>query len=286
MERYYRFAGIELSIDIPEKKIYEDERRLRPFAVENVQCPQIYKVEMVDMLDEPTGTCIAQSPSFCIYQDGEQRIRYIGSNGKKIDGAYIRVSSCGKEHVIQLLNEKYPDYISTKTILNSIGAEHLLAQNQGFILHCSYIERNGKAILFTAPSGTGKSTQADLWNLLRNATIINGDRAAVRMVKGQMIAEGIPFAGSSKYCENRSLPIEAIVYLGQAPQNKVERLTGSKAFRAIWEGVSVNVWDASDVAKCMDIVKKIVEEISVYRLECLPDETAIIALEEVLESKR
>lgn len=285
MERYYRFAGIELSVIIPEEKFYEEERRLKPFAVDVVEDPHVYRVEMVDVLDKPMGTCIAKYPSFCIYEEGEISVRYIGANEDSLDGAYIRVSNFGKDHVIQVLNRSYPDRITTKTILQSIEAEHLVAQNQGFILHCSYIERNGKAILFTAPSETGKSTQADLWNQLRGAEIINGDRAAVRIVDGQILAEGIPFAGSSQYCENRSMPIEAIVYLGQAPTTSICRLQGYPAFSKIWEGVSVNSWDRKDVEMVSDAVQEVVKRIPIFHLTCTPDESAIIALEEALKKE-
>ena len=286
MERYYKFAGIELSVIIPEEKFYEDENRLKPFSVDAVKCPHVYKVEMVDVLDEPIGTCIVAYPSFCVYQEGEQRVRYIGAVENSLDGAYIRVNSCGKDHVIQVLNDTYPERITTKTILQSIEAEHLLAQNNSFILHCSYIERNGKAILFTAPSETGKSTQADLWNQLRGAKIINGDRAAIRIVDGQIYAEGIPFAGSSQYCENRSLPIDAIVYLGQALQTTIRKTEGYQAFMKIWEGVSVNSWDKKDVEQVSQVVSEVVQEIPIFHLTCTPDESAVIALEEALNKKR
>lgn len=286
MERYYRFAGVELSVVVPKEKFYKDEHRLKPFVVDAVKCPHVYKVEMVDELDEPVGTCIAAYPSFRVYEEGEQRVRYIGAVENTLDGAYIRVSSCGKEHVIQVLESTHPNCITTKTILKSIEAEHLVAQNHGLILHCSYIERDGKAILFTAPSETGKSTQADFWSRLRGAKIINGDRAAVRIVDGQILAEGIPFAGSSQYCENRSLPIEAIVYLGQAPQTTIQKIEGYKAFVKLWEGVSVNSWDKKDVEQVSRVVSQVVKEVPVFHLNCTPDESAVIALEKALEGER
>ena len=285
MERYYRFAGIELSVVMPEEKFYEHEQRLKPFVVGSVKHPYVYSVEMVDVLEEPIGTCVAMYPNFRVYQEEGQRIRYIGAVEKSLDGAYIRVSDSERENVIQVLNKNHPGRIMPKIILQSIELEHLIAQNQGFILHCSYIERDGKAILFTAPSETGKSTQADLWNQLRGTKIINGDRAAVRIVDGQIFAEGIPFAGSSQYCENRSLPIDAIVYLGQALQTTIRKIEGYQAFMKIWEGVSVNFWDKKDVEQVSNVVSKVVQGVPIFHLTCTPDESAIIALEDALNKK-
>lgn len=283
MKHNYRFAGIEILVQLPVGIDYTDEYRLGNFAVEEVENPQIYKVELVKELDNPKGVCIAKYPEFCVYEHEEKRIRYIGSVQNTLEGAYIRVESCDNEHRVQLQEEKFPEKIGAKTILNSLGFEHLIAGAGGFILHCSYIEREGKAILFTAPSETGKSTQAELWKQLRGAKIINGDRAAVCVVDGQILAEGIPFAGSSQYCENRSIPIEAIVYLGQAPETSICRLQGYPAFSKIWEGISVNSWDRKDVEMVSDTVLDIVKRIPIFHLTCTPDESAVIALEDVLK---
>lgn len=285
MVRHYKFAGIEISVDIPDRKIYQDKNRLGNFAVKTVTNPHIYRFELADVLDEPAGVCIGKNPGYCVYQDGHQRIRYVGSVQHTLDGAYIRVSSEGGVHKVQLLAEKFPDQIGTKTVLNSLDVPHLIAQAHGFILHCSYIEREGRGILFTAPSETGKSTQADLWNELRGAEIINGDRAAVRIVDGEIMAEGIPFAGSSTYCKKRSLPVEAIVYLGQASHTSICRLQGYKAFSKLWEGISVNLWDKRDVELVSEAVQKVAEQIPVFHLTCTPDETAVIALEQALRKK-
>lgn len=285
MRRNYRFAGIELSVHMPDEKMYENEYRLEPFGVGLVNDPQEYVFELTDRLDGPEGVCNVEKGGYCIYQDGGRRIRYVGSVGVTLEGAYIRVCSEGKKHHVQLLAEKFPDRVGTKTVLNSIDVQHLLAIEHGFILHCSYIERDGRAILFTAPSETGKSTQAELWSSLKNTEIINGDRAAVRLVDREILAEGIPFAGSSKYCKNRTLPVEAIVYLGQAPKTSIERLRGYQAFAKIWEGVSVNSWDKEDVERVSAIVQEIAARVPVYHLSCTPDESAVIALENALKER-
>lgn len=285
MERHYRFAGVELTVSMPEERAYTDEIHLGPFAVDNVNDPHVFRFDVVNKLDAPEGICIVKEPAFCVYSDGKRRIRYIGSLGRSIDDAYIRVCQQGRTYDVQLLAKWFPNHIGAKTVLNSIEAEHLIARTGGFVFHCSYIEWNGKAILFTAPSETGKSTQADLWNRHRGAEIINGDRAAVRVVNGQILAEGIPFAGSSQYCKNRSLSVDAIVYLGQAPQTSIRRLRGYEAFARVWEGISVNVWDKTDMEMVSSAVQKVAMSVPIYHLPCTPDESAVIALERALESR-
>ena len=280
MERYYRFAGVELTVSMPEARGYADEHHLAPFAVDFVKDPDVFRFELVETLTEPTGVCIADDPVFRVYEDAGTCIRYIGSAD-----AYIRVCCQGRMNEVQLLEKSYPGCIGSKTVLNSIAAEHLIARAGGFVFHCSYIDHNGKAILFTAPSRTGKSTQAELWRSLRGAEIINGDRAAVRITGGQILADGIPFAGSSSYCLNRSLPIAAVVYLGQAPVTTIRRMRGYEAFARIWEGVSVNTWDKTDMELVSAAVQRLAQSIPIYYMPCTPDESAVIALEQALESR-
>lgn len=283
MRKYYRFAGVECEVDIPDDLIYTNERHLAPFAVDAVERPHRFRFEMVDELTAPADPCIFNEGGFRVYSDGNDTIRYIGSVQQGWEQAYLRVRHHGYEHRVQLKRSQYTDRIGVHTVLNCLSAEHLVARAGGFIFHSSYIERNGQGILFTAPSGTGKSTQADLWAKLRGAVILNGDRSAIRMTQSGIQVCGIPFAGSSQFCENVALPLSAIVYLKQAPETTIRRLRGAEAFRRVWEGCSVNIWDRTDVELVSEAVQTVLMTVPVFELACTPDESAVIALEGVLQ---
>lgn len=280
MRRFYRFAGLEFQVEMQESCAYEDERHLAAFRADSCENPHIFRFDRMEELTPPAGNCEVMQPNFRIYPLEEGHVRYIGG-----EVPYIRAEHHGKQHTVQVKKNSYTDCIGVKTVLESMEIEHLIARNQGFIFHCSYIDHNGRAILFTAPSGTGKSTQADLWAKYRGTEIINGDRAAIRLAEGKLLAEGIPFAGSSQYCKNRSLPIKAIVYLGQAPKTTIRKLQGYEAFSKIWEGVSVNTWDREDLERVSAVVQKVAAEIPIYHMPCTPDESAVLALEEALRKQ-
>ena len=282
MEKHYYFAGVEVTVSIPDVAMYEEERHLEAFRVEQATDPHRFEFEAADEMLPPAGQFVANPPSVRIYRDGEKEIRYLGSTSEFWEKAYLQVESNGKAHRVRYLKSQFPERIASRMLLNCMGAEHLIARAGGFIFHCSYIERNGEAILFTAPSGTGKSTQADLWQEYRGVEIVNGDRAAIRLVDGKLMAEGIPFAGSSQYCKNRSLPIRAIVYLAQAKENSIRKLRGYEAFSRIWEGVSVNTWDKEDMELVSAAVQKVARQIPVFYMPCTPDEQAVKTLEEAL----
>lgn len=286
MEKYYRFAGVEVAVSIPEKWMYEDDRQLAPFRVSQVKDPHIFCFDAVDSLPAPTGALEVVIPGVRVYREGDKYVRYIGTVTDGWEKAYIRVEYGERKHYVQVKVCDPITHIGVKTVLNSLCAEHLVAERGGFVFHCSYVVWDGLAILFTAPSGTGKSTQAELWRKYRDADIINGDRAAVCMKDEMLFAEGIPFSGSSSYCANCTMPLAAIVYLSQAPETTIRKLRGAEAFSKIWEGVSVNSWVKRDLERVSDVIQKVAAEIPVYHLACTPDESAVALLEETLRERR
>ena len=284
-EKYYSMAGVSIAVEIPEARMYAEDRNLAPFRTGAVKETHRFSFEMVEELPEPQGECLCIDSVLRVYRDGQWQIRYVGAVAENWQNAYMRIAHRGKEHRVQLKQEHYPAGVNVTTVLSAVAAEHLVAQAGGFVFHTAYIEVEGGAILFTAPSGTGKSTQAELWHSLRGAEIINGDRAAVRVTGEGIFACGIPFAGSSQICKNKTLPLKAVVYLTQAPQSTIRKLRGLEAFRSIWEGVSVNTWDADDMNQVSQAVQRIAQEIPVYHLACTPDESAVLALEQALRKQ-
>lgn len=283
MKKYYEFAGVELEISIPDVWMYEEEGNLKNFQKDSAKNPESFECEVVERLTPPKGTEIVAYPDYRVYKDGEKRVRYIGAVKESWEMAYLRASHEGKYHRVQLKAGSHINRFRANTVLNAMEAEHLVVKAGGFILHASYIGWKGKGILFTAPSGTGKSTQASLWNKLRQAQIINGDRAVVQFCDGKAYAAGLPFSGSSSFCENCTLPLDAVVCLGQAPMTTIERMTGSKAFSKIFSECTVNTWNLEDFQKVIHMIEQLIEQVPVYQLSCTPDESAVIALEQMLK---
>lgn len=286
MKRYYKFAGVELEVSIPDQWSYEDERTMKSFGVDQVENPDRFYLEVVEELSHPEGELKVDLDGFKVYSSENVEQRYIGAVRHGWNDAYIRVVHRDREHYVQVRVKECRNQIGIKMLLKSLGVERLVLAHEGVVLHASFVEVDGKAILFTAPSETGKSTQAELWKKYRGAEIINGDRAVIRLIDGEVYACGIPFAGSSEYCVNKIVPLEAIVYLGQENKTTVEQLDFANGFKKVWEGCTVNVWDREDLSRALDIIQKIIMQVPVYHLKCTPDESAVVALEKILEHGR
>lgn len=183
--------------------------------------------------------------------------------------------------------EKNSPYMVWETlhILNMLGLEKLLLPKHTLILHASFVSWQEKGILFCAPSGTGKSTQAELWNHLMKAEIINGDRAGVRQTDGVWEAYGLPYAGSSKIYRNDSAPIRAIVVLEQSCKNKIERISPAEGMRYLLPETSIRRWQASDMREALELLEGLVTQVPIYLLRCRPDAGAVDELYKALKKE-
>lgn len=181
------------------------------------------------------------------------------------------------------VRRKYENSLTARVILESADLPRILARTGGIVLHASYIITQGRAVLFSAPSGGGKSTQAELWRVCEGADVINGDRALIRCTQEGVMAHGICFCGTSGVCENRSAPLAAIVLLGKAAENSVRRVSGRESFAALISQSSFYEWDTEAALYITETAARIASAVPVLRLDCLPDRTAVEKLKEALE---
>lgn len=174
--------------------------------------------------------------------------------------------------------------LNIQSVLSSIMLETLLLCHGRGILHASYIRlSNGQSILFSAPSGMGKSTQAELWRQNRNAQIINGDKAIVYLTSEGVTVSGLPLCGSSGICRNVSGPVQAIVTLGQSRENHICRLGGKDAVKTLLSQLYVQRGEAEAVADALTLASEVAGHVPVFHLSCLPEVSAVECLEKAMK---
>lgn len=176
----------------------------------------------------------------------------------------------------------FPIMMDRRFMWSSLSLAQLLLSANAFFIHSSFISVNGKAVLFSAPCGVGKSTQAALWEKYRGAEVINGDKAGI-LVEGGVYACGVPFCGTSGICKNKTFPLGAIVLLSQAESNSVRRLSGTEALQGIMSNIYLDFIAPYERLRCTDLIIELLSAVPVFSLGCTPDEDAVKALEEALE---
>ncbi|MBR4435920.1 MAG: hypothetical protein IKS90_07505 [Clostridia bacterium] len=273
----YRFADVNVLI----KTDFEFEliNKFDEFRYEFGKPDLTYEYYMQNGFETPDYPPI-YTDSFCrVYRKDGITYRYFTAMPDNQYNALItdEAASDGVFKVyLQGLQE--PVYFTELRLFNYFAVEHAMALFGGVLLHSSYIIHNGEAILFSAPSGTGKSTQADLWHKHMGSLIVNGDRSLLKIENGAIKVHCLPYCGSSNISNNITAPLKTIVILRQAPYNKITRLRPAEAFKHIYSECSADIWYENDVRVIGDIIETAINTVPVYKLECLPDKDAVHTL--------
>lgn len=152
------------------------------------------------------------------------------------------------------------------------------------MLHSACVDTPLGGLLFSGPSGIGKSTQADLWCRYAGGRLINGDRSILYRTDGGWKAYGSPYAGSSKCYVNESCRVRAILFLQQSSECRLRLMDTAEGFRRIFSCLTVNSWDSWFVSKACDFALEIAETMPVYEFSCTPSRNAVEMLRERLSS--
>lgn len=149
----------------------------------------------------------------------------------------------------------------------SVFAHKMLDKN-GFMLHSSAVVYNGNAYLFSADSGTGKSTHTSFWQQVfgkDEAVIINDDKPVIRNIDGVFFASGTPFSGKSDLNEDITAPVKAVCFIYRSEVNEIRKIEPSEALHLILEQ-TVRPKAADGALKLLDVLDMFLRKVQVYSL--------------------
>ena len=135
-------------------------------------------------------------------------------------------SDISYERSLHVDGERYGDaYLETLSVYRKIAEK--MPFYDTFLFHGSCIAVDGAAYLFTAKSGTGKSTHTRLWRELLGdrAIMVNDDKPLLRVSSDGVIAYGTPWDGKHHLSANLLVPLRAICILERAEENWIEPAT-------------------------------------------------------------
>lgn len=159
-------------------------------------------------------------------------------------------------------------YLETLAVLRKIAEQ--LPLRRRMLMHGAAIEYGGRAYLFCAPSGTGKTTHIRLWreHLGDAVQIINGDKPFVEVPpEGAPIVHGTPWAGKEGWQRNASAPLAGVCFLSQAPANSIRALSPAEALdRAIRQTYLPSVPEAAGLT--LELLDGLLARVPLYALAC------------------
>ena len=241
-----------------------------------------YYIEVTDQLPQPEGKVLTRRPDLLVFQGEAGESRLIGVKGT--EGYYACYQEVASDKARVLLARDRIQGLHIDPVFTSLLAlERRLIARDSLILHCAYMVYQGEAILFSAPSETGKTTQANLWEKYRGSRTVNGDRALLGKRMGRWTAQGWPVCGTSEVCHNEEFPIRAVVMLSQAKENQAQQLPPGRAFPLLYSQITVNKWNMKDHLHAIDLIQELAEGVPVLHLGCTISEEAVECLEKALK---
>jgi len=162
----------------------------------------------------------------------------------------------------------YPDdYLETLAVYRKIA--EIMPGYGVMLFHGSCVSADGEGYIFTAKSGTGKSTHARLWLKLlgERAFIVNDDKPLIRVSGGKATVYGTPYSGKHHADRNVSVPLRGICLLSQAKENSVARVPSAEAFAALL-AQTYHPSDPKAMAETIELAAQMCSGVPVFRLEC------------------
>lgn len=164
-------------------------------------------------------------------------------------------------------------YIENICLYRSLCVQ--LPRQNRMLLHGAVLEYKGNGYAFLGKSGTGKSTHAKLWKrFLATPRMINGDKPILEATAHGFTAYGTPWRGKENWGENRSAPLKGLLFLEQAKENSLRRLSAADVPSRLF-GQLLLPQDEENAAATLELADKLIRETPAYLLRCDISEEAV-----------
>ena len=188
--------------------------------------------------------------------------------------------TCDVRRVLEL-NPELNDYDTALYMGTGAYFSRALLQHNGTYLHSSAVLLDGKAYLFSANSGTGKSTHTEKWCRLFGARYLNDDKPALRLIDGVWMAFGTPWSGKHDLSSPEGAPIGGIVLLKRGEENVMRPVSPADAVPYV---MSQSLWRLSkeQMQSQLMLIDKLMRSVPIWELTCRNDDDAAILSHRVL----
>ncbi len=191
---------------------------------------------------------------------------------------------------IDELRESNPEMADCFLERDAIFAEIVskLPYYNRMMLHGACITYNGKGYLFTAHSGTGKSTHISLWKryLGDSVGIVNGDKPIFEMrPNGTIHAYDTPWCGKEGWNEFKSADVAGICFLQQGAENKIRPVDPEEAISLMLQQM-FHPYETESTLLMLEFLSRMLEKLPMYLLECDMSEKAVKTSFEALTGEK
>ena len=255
-------AGVNIQL-CGNKDLFHNS--LRAFQTEKKEFDLSFAVTYRSTLPRENGTVVLRNDEMALMETAaEYIVFYLSTNElkeahiskdmkKTIVYCSASVTDEGKEILLNTLRYVFLTYISKQNL---------------YALHSVSILHNGKAWLFSGPSGTGKTTHTNLWKKLYQTEILNGDLNLIGYENNKPTIFGVPWCGSSEKYTTENYPLGGIVLLKQSPVNSSEHLTKNDQVILVSQRLINTHTNSDQLINTLQFLNQLTKDIHVFRLYC------------------
>ncbi|MCQ2249825.1 MAG: hypothetical protein MJZ66_01810 [Bacteroidales bacterium] len=209
------------------------------------------------------------SPEYCVRtsQEDIDRERVLSQETMQKDGVVYEVTD---------------PYLETLAVYRKICDR--LMDHGIMLIHGSCLAVDGCGFLFTARSGTGKSTHTRNWKKLLGdrVTIVNDDKPLVDTTTGMIY--GTPWNGKHCLGENVSVPLSGIVLLERGLENSIAPIPAADAITPMLSQAYI---PSELQTKAMALLSALMDRTRFFQLRCNMDvESARVAYDGLISACR
>lgn len=264
----YNISGIKLEFNYCFEDFFKD--KIDAYKIDDEEIVDyVIHVSLTDNIDIPTYEPYLDMKSKCIYKIDEDNflLCFFNKNKTKVNTGIYYKKDYSKVQ-IQIQNNLRIDLAELEYVVTGLVFLDIASIN-GFIpIHASAISVNNNGVIFSAPSGTGKSTHAKLWvDTFSDSLYINDDKPLIKIDKDLIEVVGTPWSGKNKLNSNIKSKLKAIVFLKQSETNEIKFLDNDEKLiyllRNIYRPVEKDIQDV-----IFEKLNILVKKIPMYELSC------------------
>ncbi|MBQ1618912.1 MAG: hypothetical protein II095_05195 [Bacteroidales bacterium] len=280
MTKSFKVAGHSFSFDIPDAHpLWEKMGQYAPFEVPEAVCP-LFTIRVVESLEPGAmkqvygGNEEPGQPVVLLYE-GESgwMMEMAPVTGRPLSGRMLSDKGFSHADLLVLRPDEGLFALNNAAMLMFAFAS---APFHTLEMHASVIANGGRAFLFLAKSGTGKSTHSSQWlKYIPGSRLLNDDNPVVRILEdGTVEAFGSPWSGKTPCYRNEHYPVGAFVQIRRCPENRISRLDVFHSYALLYSSSSGFKTDPAMADMLHSTFEKISLSSPCYVLDCRPDEEA------------
>ena len=136
------------------------------------------------------------------------------------------------------------------------------------LMHGAVVAVGNSAYMFSAPSGTGKTTHIRKWlHNIEDSIVVNGDKPLIKIEEKEIIACGTPWAGYEHMNTNVMVPLKAIAFLERSENNDMQELSFSQAYPYLIQQTHIPS-DPQKARKTLELLSQLCGKLKFYKFRC------------------